>query len=141
MGACIHILLVEDDAIDAEAFIRAFRRQNLTNQITHVLDGIEALAVLRGEDGKLPLARPYIILLDINMPRMNGLEFLSVLRQDPGLRRNVVFMLTTSARLEDRQKAYYEQVAGYILKDHIGPDFLPMIQMFEQYQLMVQLPT
>src|SRR4051794_22973039 len=96
----VHILLVEDDYIDAENIIRFFQHHHVTNPYTHVIDGVDALNVLRGEGGYARLPRPYLILLDINMPRMNGLEFLQALRRDPELKRSVVFVLTTSTRDE-----------------------------------------
>ena len=136
----VHILLIEDDEVDAEAVIRAFRRQKIANPITHVVDGIAALHALRGEEGYPPLPRPYIILLDINMPRMNGIEFLEVLRQDPILQRNVVFVLTTSNRDEDKLAAYSKQIAGYILKANAGHDFMAVINLLQGYQIVVELP-
>ena len=85
----VHILLVEDDEIDAEAVVRAFRRQKIANPLTIVQDGIEALNALRGEGGHKKLLSPYIILLDINLPRMNGIEFLQALRTDPVLKLRI----------------------------------------------------
>lgn len=90
----VHLLLVEDDEVDAEAIKRAFRKRRIANPFTVVRDGIEALEVLRGEDGREPLPRPFLILLDLNMPRMSGLEFLRETRQDPELRDAIIFVLT-----------------------------------------------
>ena len=81
----VHILLVEDDEIDAEQILRSFERMKIANPVTHVLDGIEALSALRGSGGHERLPRPYLVLLDINMARMNGLEFLQHLRDDEEL--------------------------------------------------------
>ena len=111
----IHILLVEDDDIDAENVMRAFKRQKTAKSLTRVANGIEALNVLRGEGGYARLPRPYIILLDINMPRMNGIEFLAAIRQDEELQRSIVFVITTSSQDEDKMAAYNKQIAGYIL--------------------------
>jgi len=136
----VHILLVEDDEIDAEQVLRAFRRYQVDTPCTHVIDGVEALQVLRGEAGYTPLLRPYIILLDINMPRMNGLEFLSALRRDPELKRSVVFMLTTSNRDQDIMAAYDGQIAGYLLKSKVSQDFLALIKLLNLYQVMIEIP-
>ena len=136
----IHILLVEDDEIDAEAVVRAFRRQNITNPLTIVQDGIEALNVLRGEGGHQKLSSPYIILLDINLPRMNGIEFLQALRNDPVLKQSIVFMLTTSNRDEDKLAAYDRQIAGYLLKSRTGADFADLIALLISYEQIVEFP-
>jgi CheY-like chemotaxis protein len=136
----VHILLVEDDDVDSEAIQRSFRRNKIANPIYRVTDGQEALAALRGEDGHPRLPRPYMILLDINMPRMNGLEFLQTLRQDPELQQSIVFVLTTSDRDEDRFAAYSEHVAGYILKRHAGENFVRLLTMLRNYWLVVELP-
>src|SRR5690606_21942978 len=104
----IHILLVDDDEVDAEAIVRGFKSQRIGNPFTVVPDGIEAFHALRGTNGRTRLPRPYMILLDINMPRMNGIEFLQALRQDPELKQSIVFVLTTSNRDEDIMAAYNE---------------------------------
>lgn len=136
----IQILLVEDDEVDAEAIVRAFRQHRLANPLTVVPDGIEALNALRGESGQPRLPRPYLILLDINLPRMNGLEFLRILRQDPELRRSIVFVLTTSNREQDKMAAYNEQAAGYLVKSKVGPDFVQVITLLDCYEQLVEFP-
>jgi CheY-like chemotaxis protein len=135
----IHILLVEDDEIDAENVMRAFKRQKIANPLTHVRDGVEALSALRGEGGYASLPRPYIILLDINMPRMNGIEFLTAIRQDDELQRSVVFVITTSSQDEDKMAAYNKQIAGYILKTRAGDDFMGVLTLLNNYQIVVEL--
>jgi CheY-like chemotaxis protein len=140
LNEMVHLLLVEDDEVDAEAVVRAFRKQNITNPFTIVADGIEALNILKGEGGFERLSRPYMILLDINMPRMNGIEFLQTLRQDPELKRSIVFVLTTSNRDEDKMAAYNEQIAGYLLKSRAGQDFINIIQLLDSYQRVVTFP-
>ncbi|CAN5408013.1 response regulator [soil metagenome] len=136
----IQILLVEDDEIDAEAIVRAFKRQKISNPFTVVPDGIEALDVLRGEAGHPRLPRPYLILLDINMPRMNGIEFLKALRQDAELCQSIVFVLTTSNREADKMAAYNEQIAGYLLKSNIDRDFSDIVTLFTSYERVVEFP-
>lgn len=135
----VTLLLVEDDFVDAEAIQRAFRQQRIANPFVVVRDGVEALAVLRGEsDVELPY--PYVVLLDINMPRMNGIEFLENLRADPALARTVVFVLTTSDREEDKVAAYDNCVAGYILKSRAGEDFLEVIKLLKVYWRLIEFP-
>jgi CheY-like chemotaxis protein len=136
----VHILLVEDDEIDAELVLRAYRRQRLENPFTIVRDGIEALEVLRGSDRVARLPRPYLILLDINMPRMNGIEFLHAVRQDEDLRRSIVFILTTSNNDADKLAAYDEQIAGYLLKANVGNDFRHVIELLDSYRNAVEFP-
>lgn len=135
----VTLLLVEDDLVDAEAIQRAFRQQRIANPFVVVRDGVEALAVLRGE-GDVEVPYPYVVLLDINMPRMNGIEFLENLRADPELARTVVFVLTTSDREEDKVAAYDNHVAGYILKSRAGEDFLEVIRLLKVYWRLIEFP-
>lgn len=135
----VTLLLIEDDLVDAEAIQRAFRQQRIANPFVVVPDGVEALRALRGEAGP-PVPRPFLILLDINMPRMNGIEFLRELRRDPELHRSIVFVLTTSNREEDKLAAYEGHVAGYILKSRAGEDFLEVIKMLRSYWRVVEFP-
>lgn len=114
----INILLVEDDEVDVMNVKRAFKKGNISNPLHFACNGLEALAMLRGESNSSPPvpARRRLILLDLNMPRMNGLEFLDVLRNDPDLNTIPVVVLTTSDEDRDRVEAYNYNVAGYILK-------------------------
>ncbi len=137
----IHILLVEDDEIDTEALVRAFRHQHIINPLHCVQNGLEALQVLRGEKGYSCLPYPYIILTDINMPQMNGHELLRALRADSLLKLSVVFVLTSSQLDEDIMEAYGLQVAGYFVKDTMGSDFGEVIQLLNLYQNSIQLPA
>jgi CheY-like chemotaxis protein len=136
----VHILLVEDDDVDAEVVIRAFRRQQIDNPFTIVRNGVEALDVLRGTGGRTRLPRPYLILLDINMPKMNGIEFLQEIRKDVELKRSIVFVLTTSNNDEDKMAAYNEQIAGYLLKSNAGDDFRNVIKLLDSYRCVVEFP-
>jgi CheY-like chemotaxis protein len=140
IGDPISILLVEDDDIDAEAIKRAFKKQKIANPLTRVADGIEALALLRGEEQNRTLSSPYIILLDINMPRMNGHEFLMALREDKALHNCVVFVLTTSDSDRDIDQAYSQNVAGYILKSRVGEDFSNLTGLIDHYWRYIELP-
>lgn len=137
----VHILLVEDDGVDVEAALRAFATSKITNPVTVVGDGLEALDVLRGQNGRERLPRPYIILLDLNMPRMNGIEFLQKIRRDPELKTSVVFVLTTSDNDSDMIAAYNLHVAGYFLKRTLGQQVFDLPQMMQNYWRIVELPT
>ena len=137
----VSILLVEDDQIDAKAFMRAIEQQRISNTITRAKDGVEAWEILKGTNGDLPLARPYIIVLDINMPRMSGIELLRKLRTDEELRDSVVFVLTTSNDDQDKIDAYDLNVAGYMLKSDMGNSFMRAVQMIDKYWRVVELPT
>jgi CheY-like chemotaxis protein len=134
------ILLVEDDEVDVEVVRRAFCQHKIANPFIHAMDGVCALEILRGESDVGPLRHPYIILLDIKMPRMDGLQFLKELRQDPVLQRSVVFILTTSDDPQDREEAYSKNVAGYILKQNIGTDFADALRLLDAFQTVVILP-
>ena len=136
----VSILLVEDDDIDAKSVERAFRKLKLVNPLYRAKNGVEALSMLRGE-GMQKVERPYIVLLDLNMPVMGGLEFLRAMREDESLADTVVFVLTTSEADEDRVKAYKENVAGYIVKSDVGDGFSNVIEMLDHYWRVVFLPT
>jgi CheY-like chemotaxis protein len=123
------VLLVEDNDVDVEAVRRAFRRASLPLTLHSARDGVEALAMLRGDGEKPVVEEPFLILLDINMPRMDGMELLHELRADEGLKQSIVFMLTTSDRDRDVAQAYEHNVAGYFLKD----DLSPLIQTLSPY--------
>ena len=110
------ILLVEDDQMDVMNVQRELRRQNIDVPLLHARNGREALKMLRGEDDAPKIARPSLVMLDINMPRMNGLELLEVLRADPEFAGLNVFVMTTSDLESDRLKAKELAVSGYIIK-------------------------
>jgi CheY-like chemotaxis protein len=110
------ILLVEDDQMDVMNVQRELRRQNINVPIIHARNGREALKMLRGEGGEPKINRPSLAMLDINMPRMNGLELLEALRADPDFADLNVFIMTTSDLDTDRLKAQQLAVSGYIIK-------------------------
>jgi CheY-like chemotaxis protein len=139
-GDDVKILLVEDDEVDVLTIERALKKKRVVNDLAVAKDGIEALELLRGTDGQEKVVRPNIILLDLNMPRMNGLEFLDEIRKDPELRDSIVFVLTTSNSDEDRCQAYAKNIAGYILKDNVGEGFMDAISMLNLYWKVVELP-
>lgn len=128
----VNILLVEDDSVDAEAVERSLRSHDIDSPITVARDGAEALDHLRGTNGKAPIPKPHLVLLDLNMPGMNGLEFLRELRQDDNLRATLTFVLTTSNDPRDREATYDQNVAGYIVKSHTGEDFEELMRLIER---------
>ncbi len=132
----VHFLVIEDDDVDAMAVDRAFRKLRIANPMTRARDGLEGLELLRSGE----LEGPVLILLDLNMPRMDGLEFLTELRADPVLHKTVVFVLTTSAADEDRIAAYEQHVAGYIVKTDLENGFLDVAQLLQSYWRLVELP-
>lgn len=136
----VSILLVDDDSLDRMAFRRALQAQKIANPIYEAKDGIEGLEMLRGTVDRDPVPHPLVVVLDLNMPRMNGHEFLTELRADEDLRRAVVFVLTTSTAPRDRQEAYGRNVAGYIVKSDVGQSFLEAISMLDNYWRIVILP-
>ena len=136
----VTILLVDDDKVDVMAIRRSFSTLRIANPIVEAQDGLEALARLRGTDGYEKLPRPYLILLDLNMPRMGGLEFLAEVRRDPVLHRSIIFVLTTSTAEEDRLQAYNKNISGYVLKYRPGETFLEAISMIEAYWRVIEFP-
>lgn len=136
-GSEVSILLVEDDDVDAEAIKRAFAKAKIVNPVVRARDGLEALEMLRTRGA---IAKPYIILLDLKMPRMNGLAFLEQIRIDDQLHDSVVFVLTTSRAETDVSAAYDKYVAGYIVKSQVGSSFSDLIGLLDHYWRLVELP-
>lgn len=136
----LHVLLIEDDDVAAEAVMRSMQRAGIPCPVTWVEDGQAALEVLREQDAQRKAPRPRLILLDLNMPRMNGFEFLEAARADPQLKDEVIFVLTTSSADTDRSRAYDENVAGYMVKSAVGPQFARLTQLLDGYRRAVQLP-
>jgi CheY-like chemotaxis protein len=135
----LNILLVEDDDGDAKAVERAFRKAKIANPIVRAVDGVEALEMLKGENGRARPPSPCIMLVDVNMPRKNGIQFVEALRSDESLHHSIVFMLTTSKREEDMMAAYSLNVAGYIVKATAGQDFLNLINLMDSYWRIVEV--
>ena len=135
----VRVLLVEDDDGDAKAVKRAFLKAKLPNPIERVSDGIQALELLRGHNGQQKLESPYIVLVDLNMPRMDGIQLLQEIRNDAELKKSIVFMLTTSKRIDDKIAAYSLNVAGYIYKEKVGADFLQLVDLMDSFWRIVEL--
>ncbi len=136
----IGILLVEDDEVDVMNLERAFKKNHISNPLFVAHNGLEALAMLRGEGREKPNPFPKIVLLDLNMPRMNGIEFLQRLRADPDLKALIVIVLTTSNEERDKVAAYNLNVAGYILKPVKLDDFMHAVATLDMYWSLSELP-
>lgn len=134
----VTILFVDDDDVDYLGLQRALSALRILNPVVRARDGLEALEMLR-QPGRVP--RPFLVLLDINMPRMSGLEMLATLRNDPELAATVVFILTTSKDEQDKVAAYRLNVAGYIVKNHISAGFSEVLGMLDHYWRVVELPN
>jgi CheY-like chemotaxis protein len=133
----LNILLVEDDQVDVMNVRRAFDKNRILNPLHVASDGVEALEMLR--NGEVPTERR-LVLLDLNMPRMNGIEFLRELRADPKLRPMPVVVLTTSNDERDRIEAYNLNVAGYLLKPVTFVNFVELMAALNKYWTLVELP-
>jgi CheY-like chemotaxis protein len=130
------ILLVEDDTVDAMTVKRAFNDLHITNELAVVGNGEEALQYLRD-----PLNdKPSIILLDLNMPRMNGIEFLNIAKQDSHLRRIPVVVLTTSKEEQDMVDSFNLGVAGYIIKPVDYLRFVEVVRTVDLYWTLSEIP-
>jgi CheY-like chemotaxis protein len=133
----LNILLVEDDEVDVMTVKRAFEKNHITNPLFVASDGVEALEKLR--DSEVPKGRR-LVLLDLNMPRMNGIEFLRELRKDPELTVTPVVVLTTSNDDQDKVEAYHLNVAGYLLKPVTFTSFCDVMVTLNKYWSLVELP-
>lgn len=136
----VSLLLVEDDDVEIEAIVRGLRGEKIANPIVTASDGAEALQILRGQHREKTLTRPYLIFLDLNMPGMSGFEFLDKIRGDDRLKDSIIFVLTTSAADEDRSRAYETNIAGYMVKEEVGPGFKKCAEMLSYYWAAVTLP-
>jgi len=138
----IEILLVEDDPGDARRTIEALRAGRLRNRITHVEDGLEAMAYLRREGDYADAPRPDLILLDLHMPRLNGQEVLAEIKEDPDLRRIPVVMMTASQQEKDIIAAYNLHVNSYVVKPVDEVQFIEAVKSIEHFWfVIVKLPA
>lgn len=133
----IVLFLIEDDDIDAEGIERAFKANKIINPIVRANDGQEALELLETETFK----NPFVILLDLNMPRMGGLEFLQNLRRHPIHSKAMVFVLTTSSADRDIASSYDEHISGYFIKSEMDSEFFEIAKLFNGYWKIVKLPS
>lgn len=132
----ITLLLVEDDDVDAEGVERAFLDHKISNPIVRATDGLVALEILESKQ----VVAPYVILLDLNMPRMGGIEFLETIRKHPVHKDAVIFVLTTSASEQDVIATYSNHISGYFVKHEMGYNFFEIARLFDGYWKIVKLP-
>ena len=130
------ILLVEDDQVDTMTVIRALKEINVTNRLVHVENGEEAISYLRDPESE----KPCIILLDLNMPIMNGIEFLHVVKHDDYLRRIPVVVLTTSEEQQDKVNSFNMGVAGYMAKPVDYRQFVEVMRSIDAYWTISEMP-
>ena len=137
----VSILLVEDDDVDILNVQRAFKKMNYPNPLYVAHNGVEALDMLRGTNGVSKLSpTPRIVLLDINMPMMNGLEFLKEIRQDKELQSLSAFVLTTSSDHHDLAEAYSSHVAGYLVKPLNFESFSAALDTLHKFWELCEFP-
>ena len=131
------VLLVEDDVVDMMTVRRAFEDLNLCNPLIHVSDGEQALEYLNDAEQ----TKPCVILLDLNMPRMNGVEFMRIAKADPVLRKIPIVVLTTSKDDRDIVDSYKLSAAGYIVKHVDYQSFVEAIRTIDIYWTISELPV
>jgi CheY-like chemotaxis protein len=136
-NSSLNILLVEDDEVDVMNVKRAFDKNHITNPLFVAGNGLEALEKLRR--GEVPQGRR-IVLLDLNMPKMNGIEFLRELRNDPALAPTPVVVLTTSNNDRDKIDAFNLNVAGYLVKPVTFAEFSELMVTLNKYWTLVEMP-
>lgn len=129
-------MLLEDDSVDAMTIKRAMKDIKISNPLVHVPNGEDGLIYLHNQDNN----RPCVILLDLNMPKMNGLEFLKVAKADNALRQIPVIVLTTSKDEQDKVESFQLSVAGYIVKPTDYKKFVDAIKILDLYWTLSELP-
>ncbi|MEM6500796.1 MAG: response regulator [Cyanobacteria bacterium P01_C01_bin.89] len=136
----LNVLLIEDDEVDVMNVRRAFKKSTVKNTLHVAGNGLEALSLLRHEEEQSVPDNRLLILLDLNMPKMGGIEFLNALRDDCELRQIPVIVLTTSNEDRDRIEAYNFNVAGYIVKPVTFTKFLGVIRTLNDYWSLCEMP-
>jgi len=131
------ILLVEDDHVDVMTVKRALKDLNIQKPLVCAANGEEALEYLQNNDN----SKPYIILLDLNMPKMNGIEFLQFIKADEIMKKIPVVVLTTSSQHQDIDECYKFGVAGYIVKSVDYVEFTKTINTLNEYWTLSKLPS
>ncbi len=131
------VLLVDDDDIDAMSVRRAFKEINITNPLVRSVNGEEALKYLNDQSNEMPC----MILLDLNMPKMNGIEFLSIIKEDDKLKYIPVVVLTTSTEECDIKESFKYSVGGYIVKPVDYKSFVESVRTINMYWSLSELPS
>lgn len=139
----VEVLLVEDNPRDAELTIRALKKHNLANRLVHVKDGAEALDFLFGRgpyEGRSTDASPRVVLLDLKLPKINGLEVLRQMKEEPALRSIPVVIVTSSAEDPDMEAAYQLGANSYVVKPVQFDQFMEAMSKLGVYWLMLNHP-
>lgn len=134
----LNVLIVEDDDVAAESITRSLKKVAPDISIVYAEHGKVAIEILEKRHPNRELKAPYLVLLDLNMPVMNGFEFLEYIREDPTLQDSVIFILTTSNDDNDRSRAYDNNVAGYMVKSAVGPQFAKLAMLMDAYRNAVE---
>ena len=135
-GEQVTLLVVEDDDIDFMTIERSFSRERIANSIIRARHGEEALSLLAND----AVPSPYVILLDLQMPKMGGLEFLEQVRGNKNTANAIVFVLTTSDDEQDILNSYAKNVAGYFVKEEAGKEFIEIVSLLQGYWRIAHLP-
>jgi CheY-like chemotaxis protein len=130
----VSILLVDDDEVDIRVMLRSLRKLNLEDSVTVARNGEAALRALRGKGGQGQgrIRRPCLVLLDLKMPRMGGLQVLEEMRKDPHIRDTIVFVFSTSSAEEDRRAAFRHNVAAYLVKSSDDEKAVDLVSRYIQ---------
>ncbi|MEH6647257.1 response regulator [Sulfitobacter sp.] len=135
------ILLVEDNDLDIEFFKRGLKRAGISHPLVTARDGEEALRVLNSNLHERTLSHPFVVLLDINMPRMNGHEFLEAVRASDELKSLRVFVFTTSQNKKDVNLAYQQNVSGYIVKPNTSVELVEVLRGLHEFWILCGNPS
>lgn len=133
----VTFLIVDDDDVDSQAIVRTLWDIKISNPTQRAYDGVEALEILRGENGRVKIEGPLMVLLDLNMPRMGGLEFLEIVNGDETLKDLQVMVLTTSDRDQDIISAYKYNICGYIVKSDLRDSLEEVFQELDAHRTIV----
>ncbi|OED39241.1 two-component system response regulator [Chromatiales bacterium (ex Bugula neritina AB1)] len=136
----VNFLIVDDDLVSIKSIQRSIKQLKIANPVFIAKDGIEALEILDRNITDTNTLPPFIITLDLSMPRMGGLEFLDNIRKNDRYRKLVIFVLTTSDAPEDIASAYDKNIAGYIVKDNPTESLKSALEMIHGYARLVVLP-
>ncbi len=134
------IILIEDNESDADLVMRSLKKNNLANAVRHLHDGQEALDYIFGSDENSMLTPPKLILLDLKMPKVGGLEVLARLKSDENTKAIPVVILTSSKEDPDLQKCYQLGANSYVVKPVVFVDFIKAIANLGLYWLLVNVP-
>lgn len=140
MKSEMNILLVEDNDLDVEILKRGLKKLGTTSCLIRARDGLEALKLLHEDAEHLLVPRPYVILLDINMPRMDGHEFLATLRATEALKSARVFIFTTSDSKKDIETAYQNNANGYIVKPNSSSELANVLKTLHKFWDLCEMP-